>query len=168
MATGQPAEPRWGDAPPAEKTFFRWAVEQLPDGVLVLPSVMLSIPGRGAPVERELDLVIIDPDAGVTVVEVKGGTVSFDAKRNVWRRAEASGVVVRDPVQQARSARSELSKALEQHRVTVADVAFRWAIALPECRSQAPGGTVLEDRQFWDAGVADTLGEAYRRLAVDR
>lgn len=91
---------------------WRWAVEQLPDGVVVLPQVAMTVGHGGKTQEAEIDLVIVDPTFGLTIVEVKGGTVYYDASRGYWRREESGGGHVRDPVQQAKRARSILRSAL--------------------------------------------------------
>jgi hypothetical protein len=164
MGTSVPAEPRWApDTPPAEQTLWRWAVEQLHDRVLVLPQVAMTV-GRGGRVEEaEADLVLVDPAHGVTVVEVKGGTLSYDARQAVWRRREAGAAEVRDPVQQAKRARSVLQRALASAGVETASVAFRWVVATPECRLEAPGEPVLDDAQLWDSLAADQLARRYQR-----
>lgn len=72
--------------------------------VRLLPQVMLRVGERGAAQEVEADLIVVDPAHGVTVVEVKGGTRIFDPGRNLWRRREASGQEVRDPVAQVKRA----------------------------------------------------------------
>lgn len=164
MASSVPHEPRWEpDTPPAEIAMWRWAVEQLGPEVRVLPQVAMTVGGGGRTEEAEADLVILDPHHGVTVVEVKGGTVSYDATQAQWRRREAGGRAIRDPVQQAKRVRSKLRDALGAAGVPVERVALRWAVALPECRLDAPGGPVLGDAQLWDALAADRLAAMYRR-----
>lgn len=164
MARSVPAEPRWEpDTPPAEVDLWRWAVAQLDDAVLVLPQVALTVPSGGRYEEAEADLVLVDPERGVTVVEVKGGTVSYDAGRAVWRRAEAGSSEIRDPVAQAKRARSIVGRALRANGVDTERLALRWAVAVPECRLQAPGTPVLDDTQLWDGLAVHRLAEMYRR-----
>jgi hypothetical protein len=164
MATSVPAEPRWApDSAPAERALWRWAVEQLDDRVLVLPQVAMTVGSGGRVEEAEADLVLVDPDHGVTVVEVKGGTLSYDARQAIWRRREANAAEIRDPVLQAKRARSVLQRALASAGVETAAVAFRWVVATPECRLEAPGGPVLEDAQLWDSLAADQLARRYQR-----
>jgi Mrp family chromosome partitioning ATPase len=159
-----PSAPRWTpDTVPAERSLWRWAVGQLDARVLVLPQVSMTIGGGGRVEEAEADLVLIDPAHGVTVVEVKGGTVSYDAARATWRRREGASREIRDPVAQAKRARSVLRRALAAAGVTTATVALRWAVATPECRLEAPGEPVLGAEQLWDAVVADQLALRYRR-----
>ena len=164
MGRSLPAEPRWTpDTVPAERALWRWALAQLDGSVLVLPQVSMTIGGGGRVEEAEADLVLIDPAHGVTVVEVKGGTLSYDAVRAVWRRREAGSREIRDPVAQAKRTRSVLRRALEAAEVPSSTVALRWAVATPECRLDAPGEPVLGAAQLWDAVVADQLALRYRR-----
>ncbi len=164
MASSVPHEPRWEpDTPPAEIALWRWAVGQLGPEVRVLPQVAMTVGGGGRTEEAEADLVILDPEHGVTVVEVKGGTVSYDATQAQWRRREAGAAVIRDPVQQAKRVRSKLRDALGAAGVPIERVALRWAVAVPECRLDAPGEPVLGDAQLWDALAADRLAARYRR-----
>ena len=164
MARSRPAAPRWPpDTPPAERTLWRWAVAQLDAPILVLPQVAMTV-GRGGRVEEaEADLVLVDPAHGVTVVEVKGGTLSYDAARAVWRRREGASRELRDPVAQVKRTRSVLRQALAVAEVPTSTLALRWAIATPECRLEAPGEPVLGTAQLWDAVVADQLELHYRR-----
>lgn len=164
MARSVPAEPRWEpDTPPAEVDLWRWAVGQLDAAVLILPQVALTVPSGGRYEEAEADLVLVDPGLGVTVVEVKGGTVSYDARRAVWRRAEAGSSEIRDPVTQAKRARSIVRDALRANGVDVERLALRWAVAVPECRLEAPGTPVLDEARLWDGLAVDRLAEMYRR-----
>lgn len=159
MGTSVPAEPRWSrDAPPGEKQLWRWAVEQLDDRVRVLPQVLLTVPDRGRPQEAEVDLVLLDPEHGVTVVEVKGGRMHYDGAGR-WLQ---NGRECRDPVQQAKRARSILRRLLDEHRIDTERVALRWVVATPECELQPPGGAVLDRTQLWDARAVDGLAERYR------
>jgi hypothetical protein len=164
VGTSVPEDPRWApESSPAERTLWRWCVEQLPDRVLVLPQVAMTVGEGGRVEEAEADLVLLDPEHGLTVVEVKGGTLSYDATRAVWRRAEGGAREVRDPVQQAKRARSVLRAALASRGVVTATLAMRWVVATPECRLEAPGEPVLREGQLWDALVADQLEVRYGR-----
>lgn len=164
MGTSVPEEPRWAeDAAPAERSLWWWAVEQLDERVLVLPQVAMTVGSGGRTREAEADLVLIDPDHGVVVVEVKGGTISYDARRAVWRRREAGAAQIRDPVQQAKRTRSIVEAALESGGVDTSVLALRWAVATPDCRLDAPGEPILAAAQLWDAVAADQLEVLHRR-----
>ncbi len=156
-------QPRWSDdAPPAEKTLYAAVRAALPDHVAVLPQVMMTVDGRGKPDEAEADLVIVDPDHGVLVVEVKGGTMLFDATQQVWRRREGNGRIVRDPVKQAKRARSIVRTLLKQSRFPTDEIPLRWAVATPECALDTPGEAILPERLLWDAGSLAGIAEAVR------
>jgi hypothetical protein len=164
MGHSVPREPRWAPGtPPAETALWRWAVEQLDDRVRVLPQVAMTAGEGGRVQEAEADLVLVDPEHGVTVVEVKGGTISYDARRAAWRRREAHAAEIRDPVQQAKRVRSVLRRALDDAGIDTSALALRWAIAVPECRLDAPGPPVLATAQVWDSLASDRLGALYRR-----
>lgn len=163
MGSSIPAEPRWADdASPAERALWRWAVDQLDDRVLVLPQVAMTVGSGGRTQEAEADLVLIDPDHGVTVIEVKGGTLSYDARRAAWRRREAGAAVIRDPVNQVKRTRSIIEAALKGGGVDTSTLALRWAVATPDCRLDAPGEPVLAATQLWDALAADQLEQLHR------
>jgi hypothetical protein len=164
VGTSVPVDPRWApDSSPAELALWRWAVEQLDDRVLVLPQVAMTVGDGGRVQEAEADLVLIDPQHGVTIVEAKGGTLSYDATQALWRRREARSKPVRDPVQQVKRARSMLQQALKSVGMDLATVAFRWAVATPDCRLDAPGEPVLHAAQLWDAVASDQLVALHRR-----
>lgn len=159
MGTSVPVAPRWVDAPPAEQQLWRWAVEQLDDRVLVLPQVLMTVPDRGRAQEAELDLVLIDPDHGVLVVEVKGGRMHYDGAGR-WMQ---NGHECRDPVQQAKRGRSILRKLLEQRGLDSNTLTVDWVVATPDCELTPPGGAVLAAHQLWDARAIDSLGDRYAR-----
>jgi hypothetical protein len=158
MGTSVPQRPRWApDSSPAEQTLWRWCVGQLPDRVLVLPQVAMTVGASGRVEEAEADLVLLDPEHGLIVVEVKGGTLAYDANRAVWRRSEGGSREVRNPVNQAKRARSVLRHALESRGVSTATLAMRWVVATPDCRLDAPGEPILREGQLWDALASDQL-----------
>lgn len=63
----------------AEKSAYEW-FEGLPDTVHVLSNVGWIEGGR----EGEADLIICDENAGILVVEVKGGGIRFDPASGLW------------------------------------------------------------------------------------
>lgn len=163
MGTSVPEQPRWApDSSPAEQSLWRWACEQLPDDVLVLPQVMMTVPTVGRPREAEADLALVDPSHGVTVVEVKGGEISYDTSRQWERTVHGARREVRDPVAQAKRTRGVLRDALAQGGVDVEAVPIRWAVATPDCRLEAPGAPVLPAAQLWDALASERLVDGYR------
>ena len=163
MGTSIPPEPRWSDsASRADQALWRWAVDQLDDRVLVLPQVAITMREKGRPDEAEIDLLLIDPEGGVVIVEVKGGRIHYDAKQAVWRNADAAGAAtIRDPVAQAKRARSMLRRLLDAHGIDASELPLRWAFATPDCRLDAPGGGVIDERQLWDERAAEHLARMH-------
>ncbi len=159
MGTSIPPDPRWSaQTSKAEKALWRWAVDQLDDRVLVLPQVAITLREKGRPDEAEIDLLLVDPEGGIVIVEVKGGRIRYDAKQAAWRNADAAGAtVIRDPVEQAKRARSMLRRLLDKHGVDAASLPMRWAFAAPDCRLEAPGGGVIDQHQLWDDRAATQL-----------
>lgn len=96
-------------------------------------------------------------------MEVKGGTLSYDAKRAIWRRREGGMAEVRDPVQQVKRARSIIRDRLKAERLPVNEIPLRWVVALPNCRLESPGEGVLPGHLLWDAGSLADLTAAVRR-----
>jgi hypothetical protein len=165
-------EPRWSDrTPPAEKLLYAKVCEAVDPRLAVLPQVMMTVPEGGRLAEAEADLVIVDPDHGVTVVEVKGGTLQYRAASGEWKRREAGARTIRDPVQQAKKARSIVRAALKQAQLPTEEIAFRWAVAVPECTLQTPGEALLPQALIWDARDLPDVAAALRRVQgplVDR
>ena len=95
----------------AEQTVWAALRDQLPDGALLMPGLRLT--GEGGQ-DREADLVVAWPGAGIAVIEVKGGHVSLDAGR--WLQQHADGRVSRiRPVDQARECKYALRRYLDLH-----------------------------------------------------
>ncbi len=130
--------------------------------MLVLPQVAITLREKGRPDEAEIDLLLIDPEGGMVVVEVKGGRIRYDAKQAVWRNADAAGAtVIRDPVQQAKRARSIVRRLLGKHGVDASELPLRWTFAAPDCRLDAPGGGIIDQHQLWDDRAADQLARMH-------
>lgn len=101
-----PDEPDFAD--PSEQVAWdslrRWL---RPDDVL-LHGVRFTDPQEG---DVEVDLLVLMPDVGAVVIEVKGGHVSFADGR--FRQSGADGVHVIDPIGQARRGVYALKRFLE-------------------------------------------------------
>lgn len=67
--------------------------------------------------DGECDFLIAHPDHGMLAIEVKGGKeISFDPRDGQWRSTDHGGFVhkIKDPVAQARSAKHEILKRLNE------------------------------------------------------
>lgn len=160
-APGTPI-PRWSESTsPGEKRFHGWALDQLPDRVIVLPQVLLTVKDRRRGTrEAELDLVLIDPEAGITIIEVKDGVIAHSGGR--WLQ---NGKECRDPVTQVKRGRSILRDAIDASKFTnPGTIPLRWAVATPGCNLDAPGAPLLHPDQLFDARSADDFAARYARL----
>ena len=145
---------------------WRCAVNELLDHVLVLPQVPVTLREGGRTDEAEAELVLIHPDLGVTVIEVKGGT--YDARRAAWRRAEGGPKDIRDPVTQAKRARNLIRSALRGSGIDANRTALRWAVATPQCHLDAPEEPVIGGAQLWDDRSGRNLPDAWQDMACER
>ncbi|WP_299050205.1 NERD domain-containing protein [uncultured Nocardioides sp.] len=81
-----------------QQVWERLAASLGPDDVL-LANLRLTDPTK----DHEADIVVLMPGVGVVVVEVKGGSVWFDADRGAWRQRTGRRDKTIDPVTQART-----------------------------------------------------------------
>ncbi|MGQ0845300.1 MAG: NERD domain-containing protein [Sporichthyaceae bacterium] len=92
--------------------------------------------------DAEADLIVALPDAGIVVIEVKGGSVTFDGQ--YWRQHDAGGHRSIDPVAQARRAKYALQTYLGRDpRWTRRGARFGHLVAFPYSRIDA--GFALPD-----------------------
>lgn len=112
------------------------ALRSLPDGYTVLHSYPWLRPwrGEGAWLEGEADFVVLHPDLGMLVLEVKGGdTIRHDGTR--WFRDTNRGPVeFQDPFRQARRsmyALLEIAKERSGGRIRRLDFVHGYAVVLP-------------------------------------
>lgn len=75
-----------------------------------------SDPSKRGIGEGEADFVIVHPEKGVVVIEVKGGSIRFDAVNNQWysRAASDQEYEIKDPVDQVSRNHHELEKQLKR------------------------------------------------------
>jgi hypothetical protein len=78
------------------------------EGTVLLPNIRLTSQRK----DHELDVVVLMPDVGVVVVEVKGGSVSVDAQGHWWSGGGARRSRVR-PVEQCRDGKYALRDFVE-------------------------------------------------------
>lgn len=88
----------------SEEPVYRALRDQLPDEYVVLHSYPWLRPwrGEGALAEGEADFVVLHPEKGLLVLEVKGGeSIRYDGQR--WYRQKSGGLAeFKDPFVQAR------------------------------------------------------------------
>lgn len=145
-----PSNPSWAN--PTEQAVWERLVEQAPDSWTVIANLVLSPsphrPGRAqrraTDREYEVDLLVLMPELGVAVLEVKGGSVFVD-DRGRWRQ----GVGLRehgiDPVHQAMDGKYEAREYVERdprwarprvrwtHAVVFPDTVVSPDFSMPDC-----------------------------------
>lgn len=74
----------------------------------------MGLSTSGEEIDGEADFVVAHPEFGLLTVEVKGGAVAYDARQDRWTSTDRYGVIhdIKDPVQQARSAKYNILKLL--------------------------------------------------------
>lgn len=100
----------------AERLLYELFREQLDDTYVVFHSVhWLALDEQRRPRDGEADFVLAHPDAGILVVEVKGGGVRRDPSASRWTSTDATGATntIKNPVAQARQSKYSLLKQLK-------------------------------------------------------
>ena len=147
-----PAEPEFEHV--SERTVWEALRDQLPDDAALLANLRLT-DRKG---DLEADLVVAIPGAGIAVVEVKGGRISYDGSS--WRQGGGGANDKRiDPVGQARRCKYALRQYLDQsERWRRRRVRFGHLVAFPVSRvdddvtpPEAPRWLVIDRDQVGDA-----------------
>ncbi|CAB4930815.1 unannotated protein [freshwater metagenome] len=134
---------------------------RLRDGDVLLHGVRITDPRHG---EVEIDLLLLMPDCGAAVIEVKGGHVTFTDGQ--WRQNDASGSREIHPVTQARNGVYALKRYLEA-QPTWSRGALRagWLLAFPYLTVVgAMGPEARRDLILDRDDLPEAAGIAYDRL----
>ena len=104
MARMIPEEPSPGCESAAEERLFAALRDETADDLVAFHQVPWLVPRDGGrPREGEADFVVADPKRGALVIEVKGGSVRYDAARGRWLSIGKGGEAeIKDPFAQAR------------------------------------------------------------------
>lgn len=144
MATFHPAIPPAKS--PNSEIKFRRAVADVP-GWIVLHSVGWQSRRHGRPGDGEADFVLIIPDHGILVVEVKGGGVEM--AQGSWFSTGADGVrhPIRDPFDQATESKSTLHRFLKNARPWLGTIPVFHCVCFPDIRIES-GLSILGPREL--------------------
>lgn len=108
----------------------------------------LGLTASGGERDGECDFLVAHPDRGVLAIEVKGGGITFDPSTDAWQSVDRDGIrhIIRNPVDQARTAKHQLLKKLRMQRGWHNDrfVRFRHGVIFPN--AQSPPGHLGADR----------------------
>jgi hypothetical protein len=104
-----PVSPLFGDGERAERAVWEALRDQLPDDAVLFHGLRLQERRH----EYEADLVVLLPDAGWAVIEVKGGDVR--RQDGVWEQRQQGSWHRIDPVAQAQDCRHVLQRSLSRY-----------------------------------------------------
>lgn len=174
----------------AEVRFYRHCRDRLPSDWTVLysvPWVRTSLGGQ--PRDGEADFVVLVPDKGMLVVEVKGGGVEFNPARNEWYSTNAEGKtnLIKDPFVQAKGEKFAVLGILHDdpkwrlvqpgkitigHAVLLADIDRLDGVVGPNSPREILGGRVeLEQSEKWILSVLGywrSSGDEGRRTELNQ
>ncbi len=99
----------------AERRLYEGFLEQLDDAYVVYHSVDWVLAGANEPNQGEADFVVAHPEAGVLVLEAKGGGLSYDPATKRWSQSGHGGshLLDEDPFHQAKDEMHSLVAILE-------------------------------------------------------
>lgn len=126
---------------------FRRLEAVLDDSFVVFYSrPWLGLKPDGEEIDGECDFIVAHPELGMLTLEVKGGAVAYDPRADHWTSRDRWKVThnIKNPVQQARSAKHELLKKLnDSPHWRSRRILARHGVVLPH--SSAPLGDLGAD-----------------------
>ena len=98
------------------KVYNALANQLSPEYTVFYSRSWLGKPGSGPPVDGEADFIVAHPKSGFMVIEVKGGGIGYDGKRNTWTSTDRHRKKHRisDPFEQAKLTKYALIKKIKQ------------------------------------------------------
>lgn len=135
MARMIPPEVRDDTASQAERLMFQQLKTQLPADYTVLHSVSWLSRQSHQSLDGEADFVLLHPDRGFLVLEVKGGLIRRDGPTGTWSSRSRSGRVYRidNPFTQAQRSMHALDRKIADTPATRAfTYPFARAVAFPD------------------------------------
>jgi len=154
-----PVQPRFGDGERAERAVWEALRDQLPDDAVLFHGLRLQDRRH----EHEADLVVLLPNVGWAVIEVKGGDVR--RQNGVWEQRQQGIWRNIHPVAQAQDCRHVLQRSLARWASQAEHSRCVHLVALPDrdtdARFEAPElpRALLIDRQDLKQ-VVDTVRQA--------
>ena len=137
MAHMWPQNPTFGD--PSEGVVWEALRAQLRDCDVLMHGVRINDPEDG---EVEIDLLVLMPDAGACVIEVKGGHITF--ANGEIRQSGADGVKAIDPAGQAAKGVRALQRYMEnQPAWSRGRVKATWLVSFPYMHNASGFGPKL-------------------------
>jgi thymidylate kinase len=115
-----------------EKKVFRRIRDTLSDDITVFHSYdILSRNMKGKLVEGEIDFLLLFPDMGILILEVKGGVIAYDGNSKVW--FQNGKELEKSPYEQARYYKRKIKKYLEQRKCSCkSSLEFGHCVSFPD------------------------------------
>jgi len=158
------------DSPLSEQRLVAALVAQLPERFLLLPALRFLRPASGPhPAhEGDADVLVLDPDRGFIVIEVKGGGIGRDD--GGWYSIDQFGHrhEIKDPGKLAQNAAHAITETLRGHRefkLPNKSPAFGWGVCFPDISTDGSDlGAALPDTVVIDAGTLGYCAEAIEAI----
>ena len=123
--------PSLSDDVPASERAVHYALRQLDDGWRVIHGVAWQSIRDGREGDGEADFVLVHPDVGLLVLEVKGGSIHIDG--GVWHSTGASGTHrIRNPFEQATASQHALVRYLRDVHTPLPWLSAGHAVVFPD------------------------------------
>jgi hypothetical protein len=152
-----------GNGNGSEELIWRALQAQLKPGETVLRNVRFSDPRNG---DVEADFIVFMPDAGVAVIEVKGGVVSYEDGQWITRSRNTSRRI--HPTEQARKAKHALRRYLDrQPEWPHGLVRSAWFVAMPYTEVAGDMGPEGRREHLIGRDDVDELRERIRSLLLN-
>lgn len=160
MARMFPDKPLGTTASNAERKVFYALKDLLPEEYTVLHSVPVYIKDEssGRMYNGEVDFLVIHPEKGFLVIEVKGGGISKDATNGTWSSEDAHGNihVIKDPYEQGKKYAYAISNLLEREKTTRKyDYPFFHAVWFPDVHTNQVSLGISDNLHLLTLGKQD-------------
>ena len=164
-----------------ERDVAKVLVEQLPENNIVYhsyPWLRADRGARGSTVlqEGEADFVVVIPEIGFLILEVKGGEIDYDATDHLWFRKLPNGATreIKDPFEQAGKNMHHLKDEIAKYSFAAekrVPCAYGYAVVFPDCNytgSVPPGadGSIIlsaDDLPFLSRRIPEIMRKCSRQ-----
>lgn len=160
MARIYPDKPLGTTGSNAERKVFYALKELLPDDYTVLHSVPVYL--KEDPTSRmqngELDFLVLHPDKGMLIIEVKGGGIARDALSGKWTTIDFKGdvFIIKDPYEQGKKYAYAINKIVEREKTTRKyDYPFFHAVWFPDVDTSVANFGISDNLHLITLGKQD-------------
>lgn len=142
----------------AERKLFNQLQNNLPADYNVMWHIPLTVPrpvNQGGIEDIEIDFLVLHPQYGILVLEVKGGGIGFLASMNQWYTKNRKGeyINIKDPFEQARKCMHTLLRQHRERNIWISTIGY--AVVFPDISEK-------------DADTVASLSNMPRKLILDR